>query len=215
MMFRDREDAGRRVGEALGAKARTEGLVVLGIPRGGVVVAYQVARLLNAPLDVFLSAKLPVPDQEELAFGALVEDGTCVLNGEIIRAAHVSPLQIEDARAAAAERLRAKASRYRSDRSAVELNGRPVIAVDDGIATGASMKAAIQALRAKQVVGVTVAVPVAPAATCARLRLLADDLVCLIEPKEFSAVSQFYADFRQTTDDEVAELLRRTTTFAP
>lgn len=215
MMFRDRADAGRQLGAKLSGKAPCKDVVVLGIPRGGLVVAYQVARSLNAPLDVFLSAKLPVPEQEELAFGAMVEDGSCYLNEEIIRAAHVSTLQIESSRKAAADRLREKAQRYRLDRGAVELRGRPVILVDDGIATGASMQVSIQALTAMEVGRLTVAVPVAPAATGARLRLLLDEFICLIEPKDFGAVSQFYAEFQQTSDDEVAELLRRATTLGP
>jgi len=215
MMFEDREDAGRQLAAKLSHSAGAGTAVVLGIPRGGVVVAFQVARTLHAPLDVFLSGKLPVPEHEELAFGAMAEDGSCYLNEEIIRVAHVSPLQIESARKAAADRLSEKAKRYRTDRAGLELRGRPVILIDDGIATGASMQVSIETLRSRQVGRLTVAVPVAPAQMCERLRLLVDELVCLIEPKDFGAVSQFYADFVQTSDDEVAELLRRATTLAP
>ncbi|MFZ0745239.1 MAG: phosphoribosyltransferase family protein [Terracidiphilus sp.] len=209
MIFRDREDAGHQLATRLAGFAGSANLVVLGIPRGGVVVAHEVARALNAPLDVFLAAKLPVPAQEELAFGAMAESGECFLDEKIVRAARVVPQQIEEISGLAAERLRERAASYRKERPALGIAGKTVILVDDGIATGASIHVSILALRAKLPARLVVAVPVAPASTCARLRPLVDELVCVFEPRVFDAVSQFYQDFPQAQDEDVAELLRR------
>lgn len=215
MIFSNRVDAGRQLAERLSAYAGSERLVVLGIPRGGVVVAYQVASHLEAPLDVFLSAKLAVPGQEELAFGAMVEDGTCFLSDDIIRAARVSEIEIEQTKEAAAQRLRERALLYRTTRPAVNVEAKSIILVDDGIATGASMHVSILALRSMHVAKLAIGVPVAPASTCRRLNSLVDDLVCLVEPRDFNAVSQFYHEFLQTSDEEVSALLRAGAQISP
>ncbi|HUN86060.1 MAG TPA: phosphoribosyltransferase family protein [Terracidiphilus sp.] len=215
MIFSDRADAGRQLAESLSGYSGSKDVVVLGIPRGGVVVAYEVARRLEAPLDLFLSAKLPVPGQEELAFGAMVEDGTCFLNDDIILAARVSEEEIEQTKAVVAQRLRARALLYRTTRQALNVECKSVILVDDGIATGASMQVSILALRSMRTARLAIGVPVAPASTCRRLTPLVDELVCLIQPRDFSAVSQFYREFLQTSDEEVAELLRRGAQTSP
>lgn len=208
MNFSDRVEAGKQLAERLTKYAGSDDLLVLGIPRGGVVVAFQVARRLQAPLDVFLSAKLPVPGQEELAFGAMVEDGSCFFNDEIIRVSHVVDFQIEQIKAEAAQRLRERAKRYRANRPALNVESKSVILVDDGIATGASVQVSTLALRSMRPKRLVIGVPVAPASTCRRLAPLVDELVCLLEPRDFGAVSQFYREFLQTSDEEVAELLR-------
>ena len=215
MVFHDREDAGRQLAARLSAFAGDPNLVVLGIPRGGVVVAYEVAWALGAPLDVFLAVKLPVPGQEELAFGAMAETGECFLDEDIVRAARVAPLQIAQIVDAAKPRLQARSQMYRAERRAIALRGKTVILVDDGIATGASIHVSILALRSIEPARLVVAVPVAPAKSCTRLRHLVDELVCVYEPQVFDAVSQFYVQFPQSTHAEVAELLRRAAETAP
>jgi putative phosphoribosyl transferase len=208
MIFKDRQDAGRQLALRLDAYARCANLLVLGIPRGGVVVAAEVARLLHAPLDVFISAKLPVPGQEELAFGAIAEEGTCLLDLETIRAVQVSPPQVEQIKSEAAQRVRERTKVFRVHRPPLEVGGKTVILIDDGIATGASIHVSILALRAMRPAGLIVAAPVAPPSTCRRLRALVDELVCAAAPCSFEAVSQFYSRFPQETDDAVTELLR-------
>ncbi len=214
MIFHDREDAGRQLATRLAGFAGDSNLV-LGIPRGGVAVAYEVARALGAPLDIFLATKLPVPGQRELAFGAMAESGECFLDEHIIHAAHVSVEQVEAISAAAAQRLRQRAALYRAGRPPLAVEGKKVILVDDGIATGASVHVSILALRSMHPGCLIVAVPVAPALTCARLRPLVDELVCVYEPEFFDAVSQFYLHFPQCTDAQVAELLQPPPETAP
>lgn len=209
MIFQDREDAGRQLAKRLGAYSSRSDLVVLGIPRGGLVVALEVARAIEAPLDVFLAAKLSVPGQEELAFGALAEDGSCFLDEKIIRATQISAEEVAKIKDAAARRLRERAETYRANRPALAVEGKTVILVDDGIATGASIQVSILALRARAPARLIVAVPVAPASTCARLRSVVDELVCVAEPWLFGAVSQFYVHFPQADDAAFPELLRR------
>jgi len=208
MIFDDRVDAGRQLAKRLGAFAGRKDAVVLGIPRGGVAVAFEVAQALHAPLDVFLSRKLGVPGQEELAFGAVAAGGGRTLDEQVIRAAAISAEQIERITVEVKATLDRRAGLYRGERAPLPVAGRTVILVDDGIATGASMYAAIQALRQSQPAELVVAVPVAPAATCAWLQRTVDELICLHAPKEFYAVGQFYADFSQVEDEQVAELLR-------
>jgi putative phosphoribosyl transferase len=215
MIFDDRQDAGRQLAKLLSAYAGRADLVVLGIPRGGVIVAYEVARELNAPLDVFIAAKLRVPIQEELAFGAMAEGGECYLDEDTIRAANISEPEIAEIRHEAAQRMRARADAYRGERPALAVKGRTVILVDDGIATGASIYVSILALRARRPSKLVVAVPVAPASTCARIRPMVDELVCVAEPMLFDAVSQFYRHFPQALDAAVVELLWRGTQTAP
>jgi putative phosphoribosyl transferase len=213
MIFHDREDAGRQLETPLAGFAGDPGLVVLGIPRGG--VAYEVARDLGAPLDVFLATKLPVPGQEELAFGAMAESGECFLDQRIIHATQVSAQQIEAIRDVAAQRLRQHAALFRGGQGPRKVEGKTVILVDDGVATGASIHVSILALRSMGPRRLIVAVPVAPALTFVRLRPLVDELVCIDKPQVFDAVSQFYLHFPQSTDAQVAELLRRAQETAP
>jgi putative phosphoribosyl transferase len=213
MIFENREDAGRQLVKQLAEFANRSDAIVLGIPRGGVVVASEVARALHLPLDAFLSRKLGVPGHEELAFGAIVAGGGRYLDEEVVRAAHVSPEQIERVTAEVRQTLERRAALYRDDRPPLQVAGCAVILVDDGIATGASVYAAISALRQIKPAELVVAVPVAPASTCTWLRTLADRLVCLHAPRDFNSVGQFYRDFSQVDDEQVIDLLRRAERF--
>ncbi|HWZ52069.1 MAG TPA: phosphoribosyltransferase, partial [Granulicella sp.] len=209
MIFKDRVDAGRRLAEHLGEFADRPDVTVLGIPRGGVVVAFEIATSLHVALDIFLSRKLGVPGQEELAFGAIAAGDGRFLDEQIIESAGISPAQIDRITAEVRETLNRRAAQYRGDRAPPEIPGRTILLVDDGIATGASIYAAVQALRPMHPAKLVVAVPVAPASTCAWLRNLVDQLVCLYAPVEFHAVGQFYVNFHQVEDEEVVDLLRR------
>ena len=211
MIFRNREDAGRQLAERLEVFAVPRPPRVLGIPRGGVSVAFQVARKLYAPLDVFLARKLGVPGHEELAFGAMAVGGRPMLDEQVIRVTGISAQQIEQIAAATAATLNQRAKLYRGERPPIDVAGETVILVDDGIATGASMLAAIRALQEQKPARLVVAVPVAPAPTCAWLRREVDELICLYAPDDFYAVGQFYRDFSQVSDEEVAALLQRAT----
>jgi putative phosphoribosyl transferase len=208
-LFDDRDDAGRQLAGRLEGVARAGGLVVLGIPRGGVSVAFPVARKLQTPLDVFLARKLGVPGQEELAFGAISLGGKPLFDEGVIRAAGISAEQIARVVAEARATLERRAALYRGERSASSVGGRTVALVDDGIATGASMLAAVRELRELGPARLVVAVPVAPASTCRWLQREVDELVCLAAPEEFHAVGQFYRSFEQVRDEEVTALLRR------
>jgi putative phosphoribosyl transferase len=210
MPFRDRIDAGRQLGEALD-QWRGEHPVILGLPRGGVPVAAEVAAVLDAPLDVILVRKLGVPAQPELAMGAIGEDGIRVVNDDVMRVALIEPATVSAVERAERVELDARAERFRGDRERIDIQGRTVIIVDDGIATGSTARAAIEVARAHGVARVVLAVPVAPARTCAELGRVADEVVCLELPDPFMAVGQFYRDFSQTTDAEVIACLRRTT----
>ena len=208
IIFQDRADAGYRLAKPLQAYANREDVIVLGIPRGGVPVAFEVAKVLRAPLDVFLSRKLGVPGQEELAFGAVASGGVRVLDQEIVDGAGVSKRQIEQISDAAKKEMERRERLYRGARSPLRIEGQTVLLVDDGIATGSSMRAAINALRQMKPARIVVAVPVAPQSTCSRLRPEADEFVCLQIPKYFYAIGQFYEYFSQIADEEVTELLR-------
>jgi putative phosphoribosyl transferase len=209
MIFEDRADAGRRLAERLTEFAERKDAVVLGIPRGGVVVAFEVAMALGVALDIFLSRKLGVPGQEELAFGAVAAGDGRYLDAQQIRLSQISSEEIERITAEVLETLRRRAAQYRGDRAPLHVHGRTVVLVDDGIATGASVYAAIGALREMRPAALVLAVPVAPASTCVWLRREVDQVVCLYAPEEFYAVGQFYRNFSQVEDDEVVELLRR------
>ena len=209
VVFRDREEAGRKLAERLRAYANRKDVIVLGIPRGGVPIAFEVAKALNAPLDIFLSRKLGVPGQEELAFGALATGDTRVLDREIIEAIGIPEEQIDQITAKVKKELDRRENAYRGGRPTLKVEGLTVLLVDDGIATGSSMRAAINAVRQMKPVRLVVAVPVAPLSTCNRLKREVDDLVCLYAPKDFYAIGQFYEDFSQVADEEVTELLRR------
>ena len=205
--FADRRSAGRSLATQLEAYADRSDVVVLGLPRGGVPVAFEVARALDAPLDVFVVRKLGVPFQPELAMGAIASGGVRVLNDEIVAMVGVTPEMV--ARAVATEELElARRERmYRNGRAPLALTGKIVILVDDGLATGSTMRAAVEAVKRLQPARVIVAIPVAAAESCRALAQAVDDLICLQTPQPFSAVGLWYQDFSQTRDDEVRDLL--------
>lgn len=206
MLFTDRDDAGRRLGTALQMYA-ADGPVVLGLPRGGVPVAFHVAHALGAPLDVIVVRKLGVPYQPELAFGAIGEGGVRVISDDIVRRGRLSPQDIASVEQAEQAELTRRAARYRAGRPQQDLHGRTVIVVDDGIATGATAAAACQVVRAQGATRVVMAAPVAPPDALARVAAVADEVVCLSTPPGFSSVGQWYRDFSQTPDEEVVSLL--------
>ncbi|MCJ1680769.1 phosphoribosyltransferase [Streptomyces sp. APSN-46.1] len=206
MLFTDRDDAGRRLAVAL-EKYGDEHPVVLGLPRGGVPVAFHVAQALGAPLDVIVVRKLGVPYQRELAFGALGEGGVRVISEEIVQRGRLSPEDIASVEHAAEADLERLARRFRADRPRQDLTGRTAIVVDDGIATGATAAAACEVVRAQGAARVVMAVPVAPPDAVELLAGVTDEVVCLSTPRGFSAVGQWYEDFSQTSDEEVVSLL--------
>jgi predicted phosphoribosyltransferase len=207
--FRNRTDAGRQLAEKLAAYANWPDVLVLALPRGGVPVGFEVARALGAPLDVFLVRKLGVPGYEELAMGAVATGGVRVLNDEIVRGLGLSDHEIDAVVARELQELARRERLYRGDRPPPDVAGRAVILVDDGLATGATMRAAIAAVRQQQPARIVVAVPTASPDTCEALKAEAGDVVCAMTPEPFLAVGHWYEDFTQTTDDEVRELLAR------
>ena len=209
MLFQDRTEAGQRLAEELTAYADRPDVLVLALPRGGVPVAFEVARALKAPLDVFLVRKLGVPGHEELAMGAIASGGVRVLSHQVVSALGIGEAQIESIAAEETRELERRERAYRGDRPPPDVRGRTVILVDDGLATGATMRAAIAALREQGPAEIVVAVPTAAASTCDELRSEVDEVVCAITPEPFYAVGLWYRDFSQTTDDEVRELLER------
>jgi putative phosphoribosyl transferase len=208
--FRDRHDAGKFLAQKLKGLANSTGLLVLALPRGGVPVAYEIATELNAPLDVFLVRKLGVPIYEELAMGAIASGGVLVLNEEIIRQLGITESMIQAAAAEQKRELLRREKEYRHDRPPLEVEGRTIILVDDGLATGATMRAAVRALRLMNPARIVVAVPVGAAETCSQFEDEADEVVCAKRPQDLRAVGAWYQDFTQTTDEEVRELLDRT-----
>jgi predicted phosphoribosyltransferase len=206
--FDDRRAAGRHLAEALLEHAGRPDLVVLGLPRGGVPVAYEVANRLGAPLDVFVVRKLGVPGHEELALGAIASGGVRVLNQDVVAAARLSQAEVDEVSARELDTLIGQEQQYRGERAARELAGMSTILVDDGLATGATMRAAIVALRRREVASIAVAVPVAPRETCAALAREVDELVCPLEPERFTAVGLWYRDFSPVSDESVRELLK-------
>ncbi|HEV2387741.1 MAG TPA: phosphoribosyltransferase [Candidatus Acidoferrales bacterium] len=207
-------EAGRQLGAKLQSYANRQDVVVMAIPRGGVPIGFQVAAALGARLDVFILRKLGVPWQEELAFGAIASGHVRVLNTEVVEATGLSELDIERVTAVEKRELDRRERLYRGDRPPVDVKGMSVILVDDGIATGSSMKAAIAALRQMNPARLVVAVPVAPLLTCQRLRHEVDEFLCLRQPEDFYAVGQFYDDFTPVSDEEVIELLGRSAALA-
>jgi predicted phosphoribosyltransferase len=205
--YRDRRDAGRRLAATLLPYANRRDVIVLALPRGGVPVAFEVAARLGAPLDVFIVRKLGLPGREELAMGALASGGVRVLDDDLIRLAGVSVDEVERITQAEQAELDRRERRYRADRPFPDVRDKTVILVDDGLATGASMRAAVAALRMEGPARIVVAVPVAAAETCAAFESIADDVVCPVTPESFQAVGLWYDDFSQTTDDEVRQLL--------
>jgi putative phosphoribosyl transferase len=208
--FADRSEAGRALGIALRDRLQDRpdgGVVVLGLPRGGVPVAAEVAAALGAPLDVFVVRKLGTPGHRELAMGAIAGGGVRVLNDEVVRHLRIPPEEVERVAAAELVELRRRERAYRGDLPAVELAGAVVLLVDDGLATGATVMAAVQAVRAAGPSRVVVAVPVGAPDACRRVSAVADEVVCLHAPESFGAVGAYYSDFGQTSDDEVERLL--------
>jgi putative phosphoribosyl transferase len=205
--FRDRSDAGRQLAARLNQYREDAGTIVLALPRGGVPVGAEIARELGAPLDVFVVRKLGVPGHEELAMGALASGGARVLNREVVARIGISPEQLEAVTAREREEVQRRERLYRGDRPAPDVRGRTVIIVDDGLATGATMRAAVAALRQQEPKRIVVAVPTGSADTCEDLRAQADDVVCLITPDPFLAVGFWYEDFGQVSDDEVRSVL--------
>jgi putative phosphoribosyl transferase len=205
--FQDRREAGRVLAEELASYRGKDDLLVLGLARGGVPVGWEVAAALHAELDVFLVRKLGVPHWTELAMGALASGGGIVMNDNVVASLGISDEQVSAVIDSEAAELQRREHAYRGDRPPADPRGKTVFLVDDGIATGASMLAAVRALRAGDPKSIVVAVPVGPPAVCEQLGREADDVVCAITPAQFEAVGQVFADFRQVTDDEVRRLL--------
>jgi putative phosphoribosyl transferase len=209
MIFQDRMQAGSQLAAALARYDGDPNLLVLALPRGGVPVAFEVARALRAPLDLFLVRKLGVPGHEELAMGAVATGGVRVLNDEVVNALRIPDDAIDRAVADESRELERREAAYRGTRPAPSVEDRTVILVDDGLATGSTMRAAIQALRQQAPARIVVGVPLASPDVCEQFRAEVDDIVCVATPEPFYAVGYWYHDFSQTTDDEVRELLRR------
>ena len=209
MVFPDRSTAGQMLGARLVQFANEQPLLVLALPRGGVPVAFEVATALHAPLDVFLVRKLGFPGQEELAIGAIATGGARLLNAAIIRSLHLPPEQVEEITQQETKELERRQLLYRGDRAALNIDGHTVILVDDGIATGSSMRVAVTALRQKNPQKLIVAIPVAPASVYRQLQREADKVVCLSTPPDFYAVGEWYRDFSQVSDATVRDLLDR------
>jgi len=215
MLFEDRFEAGRILASRLTEFARRSEVVVLALPRGGVPVSYEVAQGLRAPLDVFVVRKLGTPGQEELAMGALAPGGVTVLNREVIQALGISQPTIDAVIDREQRELERREREYREGRPPVEVQGRTAILVDDGLATGSSMRVAAKALRRRSAARIVVAVPVSSPITCADFETEVDKIVCAATPEPFWAVGQWYRSFPQITDCEVRELLARAAAPAP
>lgn len=207
--FIDRTDAGRQLAAGLSEDLEGVDCVVLGLPRGGVPVAAEVARAIDAPLDVLVVRKVGVPGQPELAMGAVASGNATVRNVELLTALGIDDAAFERYAESQRAEVRSREQRLRGDRPELPVAGRTVVVVDDGIATGSTMRAALASLRQRDPARIVVAVPVAPAATCADLESLADHVVCLATPRLFRAVGQWYDDFRQVDDEEVRSVLGR------
>jgi putative phosphoribosyl transferase len=207
--LKDRKEAGRLLAQRLTAYTDREDVIVLALPRGGVPVAFEIAMKLNAPLDVFVVRKLGVPWQEELAMGAISTGGVRVLNYEVVESCRISDEEIASVEAKEKMELERRERVYRGDRPALDIRGRTVILVDDGIATGTTMRAAIAAIKRLGPAKVVVAFAVAPLFTYEDLKAEADEVVCLFTPRIFYAISPWYERFEQTTDEEVRDLLAR------
>jgi len=207
--FANRTEAGELLATKLAAYANRPDVLVLALPRGGVPVAFAVAKALHAPLDVFLVRKLGVPGHEELAMGAIATSGVRVLNDEVVQYLRIPDEVLNAVAARELQEIRRRERLYRDDRPAPEVYGRTVILVDDGLATGSTMRAVVAALRQQQPARIIVAVPIAALETCEELRAEVDEIVCAVTPEPFYAVGLWYKDFSQTTDREVRELLAR------
>src|SRR5271163_2761486 len=209
--FRDRREAGRVLADELRSYHGKDGLLVLGLARGGVPVGWEIAAALDATLDVFLVRKLGVPSWSELAMGALASGGGVVMNDNVVSSLHITDEQVRAAIDCETAELTRREQAYRGGRTGADPRGKIVLMVDDGIATGASMLAAVRAVRAAGPQSIVVAVPVGPKSVCRELAREADEVVCATMPPAFEAVGQVYADFHQVTDDEVRKLLKTPT----
>jgi putative phosphoribosyl transferase len=207
--FRDRFDAGRILAQKLSKYAGRDDVLVFGLPRGGVPVAFEVAKALGAPLDVFIVRKLGLPFHEELAMGAIASGGVRVIDEDLVRQFGISKADLDAVIADEETELERREQQYRGDRPFPNVAGRTVILVDDGLATGSSMRVAVAALRHENPASIVVAVPIAPPDTCAMLRQEAEEVVCASTPEPFFAVGLWYEDFSQTEDEEVHDLLER------
>jgi putative phosphoribosyl transferase len=207
--FGDRHEAGRVLAEGLRSYAGRDDLLVLALPRGGVPVGYEVARRLGAPLDVMLVRKLGVPGHEELAMGAIASGGVRIISDDVVAALRIPERVIATVAAAEAQELERRERAYREGRPFPDVRGKIVILVDDGLATGSTMRAAVATLRALGAGRVVAAVPVAPPETCDALREVVDEMICARTPEPFLAVGVWYEDFTETSDDTVRELLHR------
>ena len=209
MIFRNRSDAGKYLAEKLQKYKGRADVLVLALPRGGVPVGYEVAKELDVPLDIFLVRKLGVPGHEELALGAIATGGVRVLNNEVVHYLHIRRQLIDAIAARELKELRRREVAYRGSRPEPDVKGKTVILVDDGLATGSTIRAAVQALRQQQPARLVVAVPVAAPQTCDEDVVGADEIVCAVTPEAFLGVGQWYLDFSQTTDEEVRDLLEQ------
>lgn len=209
-LFKDRRDAGRQLARELSEYAGRSDVIVLALPRGGVPVAYEVALALNAPMDIFLVRKLGVPGHEELAFGAIASGGVRVLNEEVVRGLDISDAAIDLVAQREYRELERRERAYRGDRPTPDLRDRIAILIDDGLATGASMRAAIDGVRAKGPAKIVVAVPTSARETCESFESIVDEIVCAETPQPFYGVGMWYQDFSQTRDEEVQSLLEQT-----
>jgi len=207
--FIDRRDAGRVLASRLTKYAGRDDVIVLALPRGGVPVAYEVASALGAPMDVFLVRKLGTPGHRELAMGAIASGGVRVLNEDVVHWYGISSSAIERIAREEEEELERRERAYRDDRPPSDFTNKAVILIDDGLATGSTMRAAAQAVRARRPARVVIAVPVGAPQTCAELAAVADEVICVRMPEPFSAVGQWYLNFNQTDDDEVRDLLQK------
>ena len=212
IQFRDRTDAGRRLAAALSSYAGRSDLLVLALPRGGVPIGYEVARALRAPLDVILVRKLGVPGHEELAMGAIASGGVRIVSQDVVASLGIPDWVIAAAAASEEHELARRAHVYRDELPSPRIAGRTVLLVDDGLATGSTMRAAAAAVRSQRPERVVVAVPAAPGETCRSLREEVDEVVCLSSPEPFVSVGGSYENFSQTTDEEVRTLLERAAT---
>ena len=206
-ILESRVEAGKKLSQAI--KTATKDAIVLAVPRGGVVVGFEVANSLDLPLDVIVTKKIGAPDNPELAVGAVAEDGTFILDEDILRQIYVPKEYIKEEVARQRQEIQRRLIRYRGNVPYPEIKDREVIVVDDGVATGSTLKAALRLVRSKGAKIVKVAIPVGPPETIRELKELADQVVVLITPEPFYAIGQFYEDFSQTSDEEVTELLRR------
>jgi predicted phosphoribosyltransferase len=208
-IFKNRMDAGRKLAGELSEYANRRDVILLALPRGGVPVAYEIAKQLNVPMDIFLVRKLGVPGNKELAMGAIASEDTRVLNQDIIRSFGISDRTISKVAADERGELQRRERLYRGDRKRPEIKGRTVILIDDGLATGATMLAAVKALRSKTPSKIVIAVPVASLDTCRTFEREVDDIICGATPEPFYGVGAWYEDFRQVSDEEVCDMLEK------